>query len=109
MGGGTWLEGVRFSRAPRLCLPSLRLRYRTEGEAMSVLHHLFSAELTLFGQHILWREILGNAFGFASAIGGLRRRVWAWPIGIAGNALLFTVFFGVAFSNPQATTLFGQA
>ena len=76
---------------------------------MSLLHQIFSAQLTIFGQQILWREILGNAFGFASAIGGLRRRVWAWPIGIAGNLLLFTVFFGVAFANPQATTLFGQA
>ena len=76
---------------------------------MSLLEHLFSAQLTLFGQQILWREIIGNAFGFASAIGGLRRRVWAWPAGIAGNVLLFTVFFGVAFDNPQATTLFGQA
>jgi len=76
---------------------------------VSLLHELFSAQLTIFGQQILWREIIGNAFGFASAIGGLRRRVWAWPVGIAGNALLFTVFFGVAFANPQATTLFGQA
>jgi nicotinamide mononucleotide transporter len=76
---------------------------------MSLLEHLFAAQLSIFGQQILWREVIGNAFGFASAIGGLRRRVWAWPIGIVGNALLFTVFFGVAFDNPQATTLFGQA
>jgi nicotinamide mononucleotide transporter len=76
---------------------------------MSVLRDLFDAQLAIFGQHILWREVIGNAFGFASAIGGLRRRVWAWPVGIAGNALLFTVFFGVAFHNPQAMTLFGQA
>ncbi|NUT03877.1 MAG: nicotinamide mononucleotide transporter [Hamadaea sp.] len=76
---------------------------------MSVLHDLFDAQLAVFGQHILWREVIGNAFGFASAIGGLRRRVWAWPVGIAGNLLLFTVFFGVAFDNPQAMTLFGQA
>jgi nicotinamide mononucleotide transporter len=30
-------------------------------------------------------------------------------VGIVGNALLFTVFFGVAFSNPQQETLYGQA
>jgi nicotinamide mononucleotide transporter len=76
---------------------------------MSILHDLFDAQLELYGQHILWREVIGNAFGFASAIGGLRRRVWAWPVGIIGNILLFTVFFGVAFGNPQAMTLFGQA
>ena len=76
---------------------------------MNWLEQLFSAELTIGSSHILWREIVGNAFGFASAIGGMRRRVWAWPVGIVGNVLLFTVFFGVAFSNPQQETLYGQA
>ncbi len=76
---------------------------------MNLLEQLFDAQLSVFGQQILWREVVGNVFGFASAIGGMRRRVWAWPVGIVGNVLLFTVFFGVAFSNPQGTTLFGQA
>jgi len=76
---------------------------------MSILERLFDAQLGIFGQQILWREIVGNAFGFASAIGGLRRRIWAWPVGIVGNLLLFTVFFGVAFVTPQHETLYGQA
>jgi nicotinamide mononucleotide transporter len=76
---------------------------------MNWLEKLFDAQLHLGSQQILWREVVGNAFGFASAIGGMRRRVWAWPVGIVGNVLLFTVFFGVAFSNPQHTTLYGQA
>ena len=76
---------------------------------MNILQRLFEAQLTIAGQPILWREVIGNGFGFASAIGGMRRRVWAWPVGIVGNALLFTVFFGVAFANPQHQTLYGQA
>jgi nicotinamide mononucleotide transporter len=76
---------------------------------MSLLERLFDAQLSIFGQSILWREIVGNGFGFASAIGGLKRRVWAWPVGIVGNVLLFTVFFGVAFVTPQGQTLYGQA
>jgi len=76
---------------------------------MSILERLFDAQLSIFGQQILWREIVGNAFGFASAIGGLKRRIWAWPVGIIGNLLLFTVFFGVAFATPQHDTLYGQA
>lgn len=76
---------------------------------MNWLERLFEAQLTIGSSHILWREIIGNVFGFASAIGGMRRRVWAWPIGIVGNVLLFTVFFGVAFANPQHQTLYGQA
>ena len=39
----------------------------------------------------------------------MRRRVWAWPVGIVGNVMLFTVFFGAAFANPQDETLYGQA
>ncbi len=76
---------------------------------MNWLDRLFEAQLSIGSQQILWREVVGNAFGFASAIGGMRRRVWAWPVGIVGNVLLFTVFFGVAFANPQGTTLYGQA
>jgi nicotinamide mononucleotide transporter len=76
---------------------------------MSALRWLFEAQLTIGGQHILWREVIGNLFGLASAVGGMRRRVWAWPVGIVGNLLLLTVFLGVAFGNPQGTTLLGQA
>jgi nicotinamide mononucleotide transporter len=76
---------------------------------MSIIERVFDAQLSIFGQPILWREIVGNGFGFASAIGGLKRRVWAWPVGIIGNVLLFTVFFGVAFATPQHQTMFGQA
>jgi len=71
---------------------------------------LLNAELHLgFGKPILWREIIGNVFGLASAWLGMQRRVWAWPVGIIGNALLFTVFAGVIFGNPQDVTLWGQA
>lgn len=65
--------------------------------------------LTIGGQQILYREIVGNAFGLASAVGGMRRRVWAWPVGIVGNVLLFTVFLGAAFNTPQGENLLGQA
>lgn len=68
-----------------------------------------NAQLTIGDQHILWREIIGNAFGLTSAVGGMRRRVWAWPIGIIGNVLLFTVFLGAAFNTPQGVSLYGQA
>ena len=60
-------------------------------------------------QAIYWREIVGNAFGLASALFGLSRKVWAWPVGIVGNVLLFTVFLGVAVGNDQGTPLYGQA
>ena len=45
--------------------------------------------VTVAGYPLPWIEIVGNLFGFASAILGMRRKVWAWPIGIIGNLLLF--------------------
>jgi nicotinamide mononucleotide transporter len=76
---------------------------------MSVITDLYDAHLTIAGHDITWREILGNAFGLASAVGGMRRRVWAWPVGIVGNALLFTVFFFTATTTDHPNPLYGQA
>ncbi|WP_174552902.1 nicotinamide riboside transporter PnuC [Nocardia amamiensis] len=76
---------------------------------MNPIITLLDAKLHIAGSEILWREVIGNGFGLASAIGGMRRRVWAWPIGITGNALLFTVFVGGVFHTPQQLNMAGQA
>ena len=76
---------------------------------MNWFERAFEAQLLIAGHAITYREIIGNLFGLGSAIGGMRRKVWAWPVGIVGNVLLFTVFLGVAFGNPQGATLYGQA
>ena len=73
-----------------------------------LLTQLLNAKLDI-GPGILWREIIGNVFGLGSALLGMRRRVAAWPIGIVGNALLFTVFLGGVFHTPQELDLWGQA
>jgi nicotinamide mononucleotide transporter len=74
-----------------------------------LLASFLSAELHIGDSTILWREIVGNGFGLASAILGMRRRVAAWPIGIVGNILLFTVFLGGVFNTPNDLDLYGQA
>ncbi|REF38301.1 nicotinamide riboside transporter PnuC [Thermasporomyces composti] len=76
---------------------------------MSWLMWLLDARLHIAGSEILWREIVGNGFGLASAIAGMRRRVVAWPVGMIGNVLLFTVFLGGVFDTPQDKDLWGQA
>ena len=76
---------------------------------MDVIRWLFDAQLTIGTQTVLWREVVGNVFGLASALGGMRRKVWAWPVGIVGNALLFTVFLGAVFDTPNPVNLLGQA
>ena len=76
---------------------------------MNIIHWLFDAQFTIGTQTVLWREVIGNVFGLASALGGMRRKVWAWPVGIVGNVLLFTVFLGTVFGTPNPINLYGQA
>ncbi|GAA2867301.1 hypothetical protein MIAR_29960 [Microbacterium arabinogalactanolyticum] len=55
-----------------------------------VLHWLldaFNAQIPVGSSSLLVREVVGNVFGLASALGAMRRRLWAWPVGIIGNAL----------------------
>ncbi|GGH56890.1 nicotinamide riboside transporter PnuC [Rothia aerolata] len=77
---------------------------------MEFLRWLFDAQWHFGDQSVLVREVLGNLFGLASALGGMRRKVWAWPVGIAGNLLLFTVFMGTLFGGQvHAANMLGQA
>ncbi len=55
------------------------------------------------------REVVGNLFGLGSALLGMRRVVWAWPVGLVGNVLLFTVFVSGELSNAVSEPLWGQA
>ncbi len=76
---------------------------------MNALDWLLHEQVTIAGSPVLVREIVGNVFGLASAVFGMRRLVAAWPVGIVGNVLLFTVFLGGLFDTPQDKDLWGQA
>lgn len=78
-------------------------------DPVNVFEFLFQASFTVGDQVVLWREVVGNLFGLLSALGGIRRKVWAWPIGIVGNVLLLTVFLGTVFGTPNPVNLLGQA
>jgi nicotinamide mononucleotide transporter len=70
---------------------------------------LLDAGVHVLGADILWREIIGNLIGLASAVLGMRRLTAAWPVGMVANVLLFTVFLGGVFHTPQDTDVYGQA
>ena len=78
---------------------------------MDFLRWLFDAQITIGdNQSLLVREVLGNIFGLLSALGGMRRKMWAWPVGIIGNLLLLTVFLGTLLGTTYGTSnLLGQA
>ena len=42
---------------------------------MDIVRWLFDAQIHVGDQSLLVREVLGNAFGLASALGGMRRKV----------------------------------
>lgn len=69
----------------------------------------FNSQIVIGSSALLVREIVGNIFGLASAVGGMRRKVWAWPVGIVGNLLLLTVFLGSLFDTDYTANLWGQA
>ncbi len=79
---------------------------------MSLLKWLFESQIHFGNKSIFVREIIGGLLGLASAILGMRRKVSAWPIGILGDGLLFTVFAGALFSFGKRSdhpALYGQA
>ncbi|HXD29008.1 MAG TPA: nicotinamide riboside transporter PnuC [Arthrobacter sp.] len=78
-------------------------------DALRWLTDIFNADIPVGGSSLLVREVVGNVFGLASAVGGMRRKVWAWPVGIVGNLLLLTVFVGSIFDTGHAANLLGQA
>jgi nicotinamide mononucleotide transporter len=73
-----------------LCAPGIALSYTPGAIAafegrndMDFLRWLFEAQIPVRGSVLVLREVPGNIFGLTSALGGMRRKVWAWPIGIA--------------------------
>ncbi|UAL31334.1 nicotinamide mononucleotide transporter family protein [Nocardioides rotundus] len=76
---------------------------------MTLLEWLMSGTIAVPGGSLAVPEVVGNAFGLASAILGMRRVVWAWPVGLVGNALLFVVFASGELSGVVSEPLWGQA
>lgn len=76
---------------------------------MNLLEWLLEGSWMIAGKPLLVREVIGNGFGLASALLGMRRMTWAWPVGMVGNLLLFTVFVGGILDKPQSHDLWGQA
>lgn len=79
---------------------------------MALLKWLFEANIHFGSKSIALREIIGGVLGLTSAVLGVRRKVLAWPVGIIGDGLLFTVFLGAVFSygdNTQHANFYGQA
>ena len=76
---------------------------------MDLLAWLIGGTIPVPGGELSAPEVVGNLFGLASAVLGMRRLVWAWPVGLVGNLLLFVVFASGELSGVVAEPLWGQA
>ena len=74
-----------------------------------MLDWLLHGTIPVAGGLLFVREVVGNLFGLGSALLGMRRLVWAWPVGVVGNVLLFTVFVSGQISGATTEPLWGQA
>jgi nicotinamide mononucleotide transporter len=74
-----------------------------------MLDWLLNGTISVGDGYLSVREVVGNLFGLASALLGMRRLVWAWPVGLVGNVLLFTVFVSGELSGAVSEPLWGQA
>ncbi|WP_338009763.1 nicotinamide mononucleotide transporter [Janibacter hoylei] len=62
---------------------------------MSIIEWIYAAGVDIADYRLSLMEVIGIGFGLASAVGGMLRKVWAWPIGIVGNVILFFVYIGI--------------
>ncbi|MFF0486060.1 nicotinamide riboside transporter PnuC [Streptomyces sp. NPDC004435] len=58
------------------------------------MNWLNSEAFTLFDQHIIWSDMIGNIFGLVALTLGWRRSVWTWPVQFLAGLILFGAFFG---------------
>jgi nicotinamide mononucleotide transporter len=58
------------------------------------VNSLNSEAFVLFGQHILWSDMIGNVLGLIALALGWRRNLWSWPVQFASGLILFGAFYG---------------
>ncbi|WP_067811325.1 nicotinamide riboside transporter PnuC [Actinomadura kijaniata] len=47
-----------------------------------------NASFTVFGEHILWTDLVGNVLSLAVVWLAMRKTIWTWPVQLTGAALL---------------------
>ena len=75
----------------------------------NVFQRVLDASIPIGSYQLHYLEVLGVLIGIVSAWFGMRRAVWAWPVGILANVILFFVYIGATLGADQRIPLFGQA
>ena len=77
--------------------------------SQNLFQQVLDAAIPVGPYQLHWTELVGVLIGLASAWLGMKRLVWAWPVGIVANVLLFFVYLGAVFGADERVPLFGQA
>ncbi len=77
--------------------------------SQNLFQQAIDAAIPIGPYQLHWLELIGVLIGVASAWYGMKRAVWAWPVGIVANIMLFFVYIGAAFGADQRIPLFGQS
>lgn len=76
---------------------------------MTLLEWFINGTIPVAGSTLRVPEVVGNVFGLASALLGMRRFMWAWPVGLVGNVVLFFVYTSGEVIDLDGDKLWGQA
>ncbi|MGW1839722.1 nicotinamide mononucleotide transporter family protein [Streptomyces sp. BBFR2] len=54
---------------------------------------------TLFGQHVIWSDMIGNTIGLAALALGWRRSIWTWPAQFLSGLILVAAYASAHLSG----------
>ncbi|MFB7257452.1 nicotinamide mononucleotide transporter family protein [Streptomyces nojiriensis] len=59
---------------------------------MSALTWLNAEAFTVFGQKVIWSDMIGNLMGLAALALGWRRSIWTWPAQLLSGVILIAAY-----------------
>ncbi|MCC3769898.1 nicotinamide mononucleotide transporter family protein [Streptomyces sp. UNOC14_S4] len=66
---------------------------------MTALNWLNGEAFTVFGQHVIWSDMIGNTVGLAALALGWRRSLWTWPAQLASGVILVAAYLSAHLSG----------
>ncbi|WP_405084597.1 nicotinamide riboside transporter PnuC [Microbispora sp. NBC_01389] len=66
------------------------------------------AGFDVYGQHVLWTDLVGNVCALGTVWLAIRKTIWTWPVQLLGSVLLFVASVGAHITgNALKQALFG--
>ncbi|WP_424892506.1 nicotinamide mononucleotide transporter family protein [Streptomyces sp. XH2] len=66
---------------------------------MSALDRLTAEAFSVFGQHVIWSDLIGNSIGLAALALGWRRSLWTWPVQFLSGVILVAAYASAHLSG----------